>query len=64
MPQNCNELSKLPLDCAFISYINCLKGLGRASVISVSVTLFRSKFKFKSVTSSSTCLLKRVNLHC
>ena len=35
-----------------------------ASVMSVSVTLFRSKFKFISVTSSSTCLLKRVNLRC
>ena len=26
VPQNCNELSKLPLDCAFICYINCIKG--------------------------------------
>lgn len=31
-----------------------------ASVMSVSATLFRSKFKFISVT----CLLKRVNLRC
>ncbi|KAK2549156.1 hypothetical protein P5673_030532, partial [Acropora cervicornis] len=28
VPQNCNELSKLPLDCAFICYIDCAKGLG------------------------------------
>ena len=28
VPQNCNELSKLPLDCPFICYIDCLKGLG------------------------------------
>jgi len=35
-----------------------------ASVMSVSLTLFRSQFKFISVTSSSTYLLKRVNLHC
>ena len=32
--------------------------------MSVSLTLFRSKFKFISVPSSSTCLLKRVNLRC
>lgn len=28
IPQNRNELSKLPSDCAFVCYIDCLKGMG------------------------------------
>ena len=28
VPQNCNEISNFTLDCAFICYIDCLKGLG------------------------------------
>ena len=35
-----------------------------ASGMSVSLTLLRSKFKFISATSSSTCLLKRLNMQC
>ena len=52
------------LECESYVIVTGLFSFDIASKISVSLTLFQSKFKLISAISSLTCLLKRVNSCC